>query len=268
MMPAPIKPEVRAAILAHRTHGLSHRKILEQLFLSGMAASKGTVANVIRDFKWEQQGNVKSPKRLGNQCLPSVRLRTTIEKVRNLVGRPDPWTLTAISKKLGLSLTTVWRIIHKDLHGVLRHKTKTHALSDKMVEQRLQKGPRLLQHLQGRKLTNIVSIDEAWCYMSHVNGRRRVFYQFRGQQSPRSFLKYWRKKKPRGVMFVAGISWRGTTAIRFVPQHTKVDADFYINKVLRPLFRKDIPRLFGKARNMAVLHHDSAPAHKAKKTVQ
>lgn len=29
-----------------------------------------------------------------------------------------------------LSLTTVLRIMHKDLHGVLRHKPKIHALSD------------------------------------------------------------------------------------------------------------------------------------------
>ncbi|OQV24934.1 putative Ras-related protein Rab-10 [Hypsibius exemplaris] len=154
-----------------------------------------------------------------------------------------------------------------DLDGKVRSKSKTHALSDKMVEQRVQKGPRLLKRLQGKRLENVVSIDEAWCYMSYVNGRRKIYYQFRGRQSPRSFLKYWREKHPKGVMFVAGISYKGTTDIRFVPPRAKVNSDFYINKVLHPLFKKDIPRLFGKQAKMAVLHHDSAPAHKSAKTV-
>lgn len=118
-----------------------------------------------------------------------------------------------------------WSLLH---HSLAHHqqgsprctaeKGKTHALSDKMVQQRLLKGLRLLKHLTGRKLTNIVSTHEVWSYMSHVNGRRRVFYHFPGNQSLRSFLKYWREKKPRGIMFVAGISWRGRTAIRFVPR--------------------------------------------------
>ena len=69
-------------------------------------------------------------------------------------------------------------------------------------------------------------------------------------------------------MFVPGISAHGTTAIRFVPYSAKVTSVFYISKVLKALFSKDIPRLFGKDTKFAVLHHDSAPAHKAAATVQ
>jgi len=70
-----------------------------------------------------------------------------------------------------------------------------------------------------------------------------------------------------GSDVVAGISIFGPTAIRFVPPRTEVDSDFYIDKVLKPLFEKDIPALFGKHAKLAVLHHDSAPAHKSTKTV-
>jgi hypothetical protein len=69
-------------------------------------------------------------------------------------------------------------------------------------------------------------------------------------------------------MFVAGISYKGRTDIRFVPSRCKVNSDYYINNVLDPLFKKDIPKLFGKRAKMAVLHHDRAPAHKSAKTVK
>ena len=48
----------------------------------------------------------------------------------------------------------------------------------------------------------------------------------------------------------------------------KVNANFYLNKVLKLLSEKDIPRLFGKDANSAMLHHDSARAHAAAATAQ
>ena len=102
--------------------------------------------------------------------------------------------------------------------------------------------------------------------MTHVNGKRRVAYKFRGKQNPQSWMKYWEQKKPKGEMFVAGISSRGTTALRFIPPKAKVNADYHIKHVLKPLFEKDLPKLFGKDSKSVVLHHDSAPAHTAAAT--
>ncbi|OWA53144.1 hypothetical protein BV898_17579 [Hypsibius exemplaris] len=132
-----------------------------------------------RQNLWEQQGIEKPARRLGPQCLPSVRSKENIQKVEKLVNLPDPYTHSSISKQLGLSEKTVRRIIKHDLDGKVRSKSKPHALSDKTVEQRVQKGLRLLKRLQGKRLENVVSIDEAWCYMSDVNGRRKIYYQFR-----------------------------------------------------------------------------------------
>ena len=69
-------------------------------------------------------------------------------------------------------------------------------------------------------------------------------------------------------MFVAGISAFSLTAIHFVFPEAKVNANFYINKVLKPLFQKDIPCLFRKDASSAMLHHDSPRAHTAAVTVQ
>ena len=76
----------------------------------------------------------------------------------------------------------------------------------------------------------------------------------------RSKKKICIRKHPRGIMFVVRISAFGPTAIRFVPPDAKVNANFYINKVLKPLFRKGhrlVCCLFGKGANSAVLYHDS-----------
>ena len=66
-------------------------------------------------------------------------------------------------------------VIKMDLEGKVRFKRKTYPLSDKMVAQRLEKDPRLLKHLIHGRWRNVVNIDEVWCFVSHVNGRRRTF---------------------------------------------------------------------------------------------
>ncbi|OWA55294.1 hypothetical protein BV898_19677 [Hypsibius exemplaris] len=83
-----------------------------------------------------------------------------------------------------------------------------------------------------------------------------------------SWLKYCRQKHPKGVVFVAGISAKGPTAIRFVPPRTKVNSDFYGKHVLKPLFKKDIPPLYGKQARSVALHHNSDAAHTALITVR
>jgi hypothetical protein len=114
----------------------------------------------------------------------------------------------------------------------------------------------------------IVSSDESWCYMSHVNARRKIYCKFRGKESPQSFLKYWKQKKPKGVMFVAEISSHRPTAFRFVPPNTKVNSAFYINKVLRPIYVEDIPRFLKRDAKQVALHYDSASSHTSSPSIE
>ncbi|OQV14325.1 hypothetical protein BV898_11444 [Hypsibius exemplaris] len=63
-------------------------------------------------------------------------------------------------------------------------------------------------------------------------------------------------------MFVAGVCSLGKTAIRFVKPGAKISSEYYIQHVLKPLFKNDIRKLFpGELINKVVFHHDSAPAH-------
>ncbi|XP_055337733.1 uncharacterized protein LOC129587827 [Paramacrobiotus metropolitanus] len=69
-------------------------------------------------------------------------------------------------------------------------------------------------------------------------------------------------------MFIAGISFRGLTAIRFIPPTPKITADLCIQNVLEPLVQKDFPRVYPGEERKVALHQDSAPAHTSKKICQ
>jgi hypothetical protein len=127
---------------------------------------------------------VKPPKRLGTQNSPTVRIKSAVVKVHRLVERPDPYTLRLIVNKTQVSYSSISRKNDHDLDMKKYMTTKTHALSNKMVDQRVFKGPRLLQWIKRNKWKNIVTIDGAWAYMSHVNGHRKSYYKFQRKNEP------------------------------------------------------------------------------------
>jgi hypothetical protein len=62
-------------------------------------------------------------------------------------------------------------------------------------------------------------------------------------------------------MFAAGVSSRGVTGLYFVPQTIKVDHLFFVNKILKSIVEKDIPRLYPGEERKVILHFDSATSH-------
>ncbi|OQV12441.1 hypothetical protein BV898_13317 [Hypsibius exemplaris] len=180
---------------------------------------------------------------------------------------PNPLTRSAFSLKYGVSATTIARVISQDLEGKVRKKCRVHALSNKQAKQRLDRGPRFLRYINARKWKNVITIDEAWVYLIDVNRIRKIYYDFRGERSPESWTIFWKESHPKDIIFVAGVCSRCKTAIRFVKPGAKINSEYYIQHVLKPLFKNDIRNLFpGELINKVVSHHDSAPAHSSKIT--
>ncbi|OQV16148.1 hypothetical protein BV898_09783 [Hypsibius exemplaris] len=116
--------------------------------------------------------------------------------------------------------------------------------------------------INGRKWKNIITIDEAWVYLTDINGIRKIYYKFWGEWSPERWTKFWKESHLKGVMFVAGVCSRGITTIRFIKPGAKINSEYYIQHVLKPLFKNDIRKLFsGEHTNKVVFRHDSVPAH-------
>ncbi|OQV22694.1 hypothetical protein BV898_03523 [Hypsibius exemplaris] len=146
-MPAPINSEARGAILAHHQNGHSHRKIVDALFDLGFSVSKSTVTRVITEFEREKRGIFKPAKKFGPQCLLYKRTKDLIRKVDAATNVNNPPTLDQMAERYDVFERTTRRVLSKNLQSDLLKKTKTHALSNKQAQQRLDRGPRFLKLL-------------------------------------------------------------------------------------------------------------------------
>ena len=59
-------------------------------------------------------------------------------------------------------------------------------------------------------------------------------------------------------MVAIGICWNGVSRAYIVPEVSKVNIEFFIDFILRPMVQEDIPRLYGERAKDVVFHMDSA----------
>ena len=65
-------------------------------------------------------------------------------------------------------------------------------------------------------------------------------------------------------MFAAGYSWRGPTRFYVVEDKAKVNAEYFLEHILKPMMLVDVPALYGADADKVILHMDSAPSHTKK----
>ena len=246
--------------------GYSLKEISSILGERNISMSKSGVHHLITRKRLEESGKIKHVKRLTNPGTPKVRKRSLIAKVKKAVTGGNPLSQRKVAKNLQVSQSTVHRIINQDLQGVLRKKYKLHALSNAQIKQRLERGPLFLQYLEREGYKKLISVDEAWVYLTNTGGIRQVYYEFKGERSEESWQKFWQVKHPIGVMFFAGVSYWGKTKLRFVEPKAKINRKYYVKKLLKPLFKEDIPNMFHGRKCRPVFHQDNAPAHAANDT--
>ncbi|OQV11956.1 C-type mannose receptor 2 [Hypsibius exemplaris] len=148
-------------------------------------------------------------------------------------------------------------MINQNSEGKTRKNCCIHALLKKQAKRRLDRGPRFLCYVNGRKWKNVIIIDEAWMYLTDINGIRKIYYNFRGERA-----NFWKEPYPKGVMFVADVCYRAKKRDLLCQARSKNQ-----QSVLHP-FRSHfstesyIRKLFpGELIEKVVFHHDSAPAH-------
>ncbi|OQV24192.1 hypothetical protein BV898_02139 [Hypsibius exemplaris] len=163
----------------------------------------------------------------GSSELKGLQLQLTSSKV---TGRGSSTITIAVSSSVE---GTVQGSAHlrlkgapQDLEGKVREKCRVYVLLNKRAKQRLDRGPRFPRYINGPKWKNVVTIDEAWVYLTDVNGIRKIYYEFRGKWSPESWTNFWKDSHPKGVMFVAGVAPVKKTAIRFVKLESKINSEY------------------------------------------
>ena len=68
-------------------------------------------------------------------------------------------------------------------------------------------------------------------------------------------------------MVVGIITGRGTVPLIRVPSKVKINAEYYVDYVLKPLFADHLPRLNRNDINKVFFHHDKMPSHFSKVTM-
>ena len=175
----------------------------------------------------------------------------------------NPPTQAAMARKLKVSPRSIRRYI-----GILKRrkvkKGKVHALSPSMIEKRAARSNRLYNRLRGDQYKKYITSDEAWVYLTGTGGTRDIQYLTSDQT--------WHEKEnqpvqshPKGIMVWVAFDDNRIFSPQFVKPGCKVKADYYIKKVLAPFFHEY--NQYYPNKNM-IFHHDSAPAHTARKTLK
>ncbi|OQV13804.1 hypothetical protein BV898_12023 [Hypsibius exemplaris] len=200
-----ISSGLEASILTLYHLNYSSRKIVSTLIAQNQPVSKTTVLKVCDKFEKKRSGIPLAPVKKWNRGTPKLRNLAFILKVKRNIKVASPPSITQLTKDNQVSKSTIQRIIKQDVERKLRKKYHIHALSNKEILQRLQRGPHFLGFLGSTKLRYILTVDEAWVYLDTTNGVRRVYYEIKGARTPESWTKFCKKSHPVGVIFFGGI---------------------------------------------------------------
>ena len=219
-----------------------------------------------RNCKNQQNVDDSAPGPSRRRHAPS-RTPEVVTKVRRAVTCENPMTQRAIAKRTGVSQSTVYNIIHKNLRLQRRHKGRVHKLLGRHVQERKTNCRKLYEkYLAGEKWKFVVTLDEAWVYLDNCNKPRAIYYRPIDKQPYQKWAKECRESFSKGFMVIAGYSYKGKLRIRRVGKNVKMNSVYYQTNVLTPLYRTEIPALYGPETGMAWIHQDKASSHTSKTT--
>ena len=170
-----------------------------------------------------------------------------------------------MGKKIGVSQQLVNYYLHQTLDLKTVHKPKGHHLSQAMREKRRARSWPLYLRLNLEKWKNFITSDEALFTLDGSSGKTEI--QYLKKDTPRHEAAVREvKRNSKSVMVWVAMGVNGLSKPRFIPPNCKINADNYINLILKPFLKEDIKKLCPE-RNF-VFHQDSAPSHAAKKTIE
>lgn len=265
-MPKLFSAEVEGRIKQLASEGWSNRVISKMLKNSGFLISQKTISNVINGSGKRRLALKENTEFVHNRSRPK-RTKETIKKVAMAIRNENPPTQTSMAKQMNTSRSTINRIIHEDLDHKTRKKSKVHKLTENHKEIRRINSFKLLKgHLKKSNLEYTVTMDEAWIYMTDVNKNSEICYVKRGEELDDSWVYERNESFAKKIMVVGVLTGRGVVPLFRVPSKVKVNSDYYVTKVLKPLIKKYLPKLYPGEMDKVFIHHDAATSHTSKKT--
>lgn len=171
-----------------------------------------------------------------------------------------------MAKSIDSSTRTVGRILHTDLVKKTIVKSRVHTLNDAQIQNRKTNSRKLYEkHLAGDKYKFMVTIDEAWIKVDYCNRKRKICYINDGENVPENWVCEKAETFGQKIMVAGILTGKGVIPLIKVPEKIKINADIYIDYILRPLVEIELPKLYPNELSKIFIHHDKAPSHTSKK---
>lgn len=253
-----LSEETIVEIRAFLKIGASFRIIQDELLKKNIHVSLGQISN-IKNNKRSSCPKVLQPKKSGRKS--SLTERKT-EALKELILTENPSTQSEIGRRLKVSQQVISYNIKKLGFRRLK-KCPVHYLSPAAVTKRYRRSWPLYNRLKCEKWTKFITCDEAMFYPKSC--AEKSTHQYVSEEKGHKDLTPLNSEKmKKGIMVWIAISSKGISKPYFIDQGAKINAKYYISKVLRPFFSKYAKKWYPD--NIFTFHHDSAPSHTAKST--
>ena len=200
---------------------------------------------------------------------PIKRTHNVVQMIKKLTTKKNPLSYREINKQTSLGLQTINTIIHTDLKLDTKKKGKVHRLNQLSKKNRKTNCRKLYEnHLSGQRCEYAVTLDEALVYIDDSNTQSRICYVKKGEDVPESWVFEKDESFKDGFMVIGVITGRGTVPLFRVPSQVKINAEYYVEYVLKPLFTKHLPVLYPGEMDKVFFHHDKATSHTANLTTR
>jgi hypothetical protein len=267
-MPKKFNNFVRGVIFGLSKAKFSYKDIINTLKENNIIISKKGIHSILRDKNITDLFYSPTEKFHKTSHSRIIRTPQAIQKVRNFVNVENPPTQKTIAKRLKTSHTTIQKIIKDDLDLKIKFKPRVHKLTTAHKSNRTTNCRYLYEnYLAGDNWKKIITIDEAWFYLSDTNKKRSIYYTSRSKKDDRVWCRQRTESFPKGFMVMAGFSYQGKLKLRKIERNTKINSVYYQNNILSPIFKEEIPNLYGSETCNVVFHHDKAPSHVSQSTV-
>lgn len=175
-------------------------------------------------------------------------------------GQPGTSKSTRVAASaLNISHMSVWRIAHNDLNMKAFKRIPVQVLNESTRAKRLTRCKQLLRRLTIAKLKRTVFSDEKVFYLDPRINTDFVWASGKKGDIATERLLTTRAKFSQRLMVSASVCYNGKGRLHFVPQKTKVNADYYQQQLL--------PELLHDSHNLLqedfIFQQDGAPSHTA-----
>ncbi|CAF3866485.1 unnamed protein product [Rotaria sordida] len=188
-----------------------------------------------------------------------------VRRITLCISKENPPTVRLIAARCNISVGTVINVIHNIIHAKCLKKRSVHQLNPTAIDKRRSRAWRMYLRLFNEKYKNYITTDEAWFYLDVSQGVQDICY-VRSKELPDEIKIIQRNVlHPVAVMVWAGVCASGKTQLHFMEPGSITTSEYYIEHILQPFIKYDVPRLFhGNKRKEMVLHQDNALGHKVK----